>query len=163
MEAVPKGDPLLAIFRLSEIPYVPTVISGPDPLLFITLDVLGRQVTALVDKGSSRNFIGPVGVRLGQELKLPMIESCGKVQFANSQLKTVSQEILIPVKVCGTVRQISTRVLDSLPFALVLGLDFLRVFGITRCLGGGVKTPLSELTASRWKLGRVIDVAELQN
>ena len=67
-EAVPKGDPLLAIFRLSEIPYAPTVISGPEPLLLITLDVLGRPVKALVDTGASRTFTGPVGVRLAQEL-----------------------------------------------------------------------------------------------
>ena len=121
---------LIPLFNLSELPYRPTTFLGPQPLMYLSFGILGKQIKALFDNGASRSFIGLDGLKLIKDLNLKIVNKKGRVQVANSQIELVSKEIIAPVKLQNHTKSIAFRVLKTLPVAFAVGLDFLKIFKI---------------------------------
>ena len=121
---------LIPLFNLSELPYRPTTFLGPQPLMYLSFGILGKQIKALFDSGASRSFIGLGGLKLIKDLNLKIVNKKGRVQVANSQIELVSKEIIAPVKLQNHTKSIAFRVLKTLPVAFAVGLDFLKIFKI---------------------------------
>ena len=119
-----------SIFKVSDIPYQPTPFSGPEPLMYITLNIFGNPIKALVDTGATRSFIGPDGLDLFEKLGLKIDIKIGLVKVANSHIELVSQEVLTQISLKNKVRQMKIRILPSLPVSFAIGLDFLKAFRI---------------------------------
>ena len=85
---------------------------------------------ALIDGAASRSFLGRKGRELIEELNLEVRTNSGIVQVANGQVELVTDEVLVPMELKLRARQLQVRVLPSLPVPLVLGLDFLQIFGL---------------------------------
>ena len=127
-ESTATTGPLSPAYHLSELYYMPAPLLGTQPLLFITLSVVDQPLKALVDSGATRTFVGPGGHRELKRLGFQTIRKQGQVQVANGNMEVVSEEIEFPVELNGTTGLIRARVLNSLPVAVALGLDFLTLF-----------------------------------
>lgn len=62
--------PTIPIFYLSELLYYPIPLSKSEPLMYVTLRILGTSIKALVDGGATRSFIGPEGTKAIETLNL---------------------------------------------------------------------------------------------
>ena len=127
-ESTATTESLSPTYHLSELYYMPTPLLSIQPLLFITLNVVTRPLKALIDSGATRSFVGPQGLRELKRLGFKTIQKQGQVQVANGNIEVVSEEIEFPVELNQTTRLIRARVLNSLPVAVALGLDFLTLF-----------------------------------
>lgn len=116
--------------HLSVIRYPPSNVTTRQPLMYLTLDILGQPIKALVDSGASKTFIGPKAHDLIKSHNLTTRFVDSQVQFANGNLSVVSQEIILPLELKNRKQLVSAKVLDSLPMDLLLGLDFLKLFDI---------------------------------
>ena len=121
----------LSIFNISEITYVPKSFSGPEPLMYTTISILGQPIKSLVDCGASRSFVGCKTLDLMKNLGLTIEKCHGVVQISNSSIQTVSDEVIAPIELMNKVRLMRIRVLNSLPVDFVVGLDFLQIFSIS--------------------------------
>ena len=117
-----------SVYNVSEIHCVPSPLLGTQPLLYVTAIVDNRPLSALVDSGATRTFVGPEGLRELMNQGFQAIRQHGRVQMANSHIQVVSEEIEFPVELSKTTRLIRARVLKSLPVTIALGLDFLTAF-----------------------------------
>ena len=115
-------------YHLSELYYMPTPLLGTLPLLFITLSVGNQPLKALIDSGTTRTFVGPEGLRELKRLGFQTIQKQGQVKVANGNIEVVPEEIEFSVELNWTTRLIRARVLNSLPVAVALGLDFLTLW-----------------------------------
>ena len=118
------------LYNLSELPYRHPTVLGPQPLMYLSFLIQGKQVRALFDSGASRSFIGLDGLGLVKDLNLKTIKRKGRVQVANSQIELVSQEIIIPVELQKRTKSISFRILKSLSVDFAIGLEFLKILKI---------------------------------
>lgn len=110
--------------------YNAVLLNRTESLLFITLRIQGVHLTALVDSGATRSFIGSKGIELIENLNFQVKENNSKVQFGNGHVEVVSKEMLLPIQLEEETREISVRVLDNAPFRLIVGLEFLRIIHI---------------------------------
>ena len=74
---------------LSELPYCPSTLSGPRPLMYLTFLVCEQPIKSLVDSGASRSFINLGGLKLIENLNLKTVCKQGKVRVANSHIELV--------------------------------------------------------------------------
>ncbi|XP_070155191.1 uncharacterized protein [Polyergus mexicanus] len=100
-------------------------------LLFLRVGILGKEVLALLDSGSSRTFLGPSTVDLVKELELRFRSSDGKrVTTATGQTTRIKGEIEIPITLRHQVKSLKVYALPTLALPCIIGVDFLSVFGI---------------------------------
>ena len=118
----------IPIYNLSELPYKSRSILGPQPLMYLSLNIQGRQIKALFDSGASRSFVELERLKLIEDLNLELINRRGRVQVVNSQVELVAREIIAPIELQGHTRSLAIRILKSLPVTFAVGLDFCRIF-----------------------------------
>lgn len=70
------------------------LLNRHESLLFITVQTQDVSFKALIDSRATRTFIGPKGIELVEKLNFNVIETTGRVQFANGGIETVSKEII---------------------------------------------------------------------
>ena len=119
---------IFPVFHSSEIPYHPKPLFGPEPLMHVVLYINNYPIKALVYGGASRSLMGPEGFKLINELGFKINHKHGLVQVANSHVELVSQEVFAPMRLESKTKEMSIRILPSLPVSFVIGLDFLKVF-----------------------------------
>ena len=72
--------------------------------------------------------MGPEGFELTNKLGFKMNRKHGLVQVANSHVEFVCQEVFAPMRLESKTKEMSIRILHSLPVSFFIGLDFLKVF-----------------------------------
>lgn len=96
---------------------------------FLDVRFNGRNVRALLDTGSSRTFLGAVGLqpafREGRPVRVP---ASGCILTANGNIEYITEEIDLPVEVDGITHEMPIRVVPRLTSDAILGMDFIRAF-----------------------------------
>ena len=121
------GISIFSVFHLSEIPYHPKPLSGSKPLMYVVLYINNYPIKALVDGRASRSFMGPEGFGLINKLGFKINHKHGLVQAANSHVELVSQEVVASMRLESKIKEMSIRILPSLPVSFLIGSDFLKV------------------------------------
>lgn len=100
-------------------------------LLFATLYISGHPIQALLDGGSTRSYVSAETETFLRSLGIPVIKARhGSVIMAAGQRSIVRDRIRFSVTFYGVTREITTRILPSLTFDCIVGLDFLNAFSI---------------------------------
>lgn len=94
-----KNCDFSSVFKISEIAYVSDDLSDPQPLLYVTIKIFDYSIKALIDSGASRSFMGKINVDLQRKLGLVVEKNYGKIQLANSEVQTVSEENFCPYRI----------------------------------------------------------------
>lgn len=105
--------------------------SQSHKLLFVTFHVSGQPIQALLDGGSTRSYVSAETENLLRSLNIPVMKARhGSVVMAAGQKSIARDRIRFPIVFYGVNREITTRVLPSLTFDCIVGLDFLNAFSI---------------------------------
>ncbi|KAL6421183.1 hypothetical protein ACFW04_013736 [Cataglyphis niger] len=125
-------------------------------LLFLRVEILGSEILALLDSGSSRTFMGPSTVELVERLWGQFRGSDGKrVTTTTGQTTLIKGELEVPIKLRHRVESLKVYALPTLALPCILGVDFLSMFGIGDSLGRvpvtGERTLSPSLAGSRVK------------
>ena len=94
---------------------------------YLKISIKGKTVKALVDSGSSRTYLGKVFEPL---LKDALIPSSAKVQLADNSIEAVLGEVNTQLSLHGTRKALPVRLVKSLGYDCILGIDFLKTFGL---------------------------------
>ena len=111
--------------------------------------------------------MSPKGLELIKDLGLEVEKQRGRVLVANSQVDSVSQEILRPVEFHNRFGKIRVRALKSLPVTFALGLNFLKFFKIEVDFENGVRffrddpNTIYEFQIEDWSSEKCSGVSEL--
>lgn len=100
------------------------------PLHYFPVIIGQNSLKALVDSGSSRTLLGAQGIEIVRRLNLPIRKKITRIRTANGQIAKAREEIEIPFSLKGRTRTISACLLPDLAVSCLVGIDFLRVFGI---------------------------------
>lgn len=102
-----------------------------DTRPYLTVDILGLKIRALLDSGSTRTIFGTPGwdfIRsLGLKIRNPSKNTC---TVANGNRCSVFGSVDVPFSLEGKIRTISALVVPELPQTLILGMDFWKSMGI---------------------------------
>jgi len=100
------------------------------PLHYCTIAIGGEPLRALVDSGSTRTILGAAGVKIVQKLNLPIRKRITRIRTADGQIARAGEEVEIVFSLKGREREISACLLPSLTVSCLIGMDFLRKFGM---------------------------------
>ncbi|KAK2575323.1 hypothetical protein KPH14_000816 [Odynerus spinipes] len=111
--------------------YSPGDLKDSTTLLFLTIFIEGRPIRALIDTGASRTFLGPSAVGIVRELGIS-IETARpiRVRTATGQQVHSRKEVGLTLTVGAKTAGLRARILPRLGLECVLGIDFLRTFGV---------------------------------
>lgn len=99
-------------------------------LYFVDVLVNNSSIRALVDSGASGSFITPETSSWLRDLKVPIRKTKGsEVISATGESHKIYDTAFIPLTWNGRTAELKAKVLSSLTFPLVLGLDALFLFG----------------------------------
>lgn len=98
-----------------------------DSRLFVNVTIKGITVKALVDSGSTRTYLGKV---FEPALKDSLIPVDAKVLLADNSVEKVLGEISTQLTLQGKRKALPVRLVRSLGYDCILGIDFLKAFGI---------------------------------
>lgn len=101
--------------------------STNESRFFLTLTIKGQKVTALVDSGSTRTYLGPVFEQVLQDSIIPVSAS---VLLADNSVEPVLGEVNTQLTLAGKRKALPVRLVHSLSYDCILGIDFLKTFGI---------------------------------
>lgn len=98
---------------------------GGDTRPYLTVDILGLKIKALLDSGSTRTIFGTPGWDFIRSLGLKIRNSSGNVCIvANGTKCSIFGSVDVPFSLEGRIRTISALVVPELPQTLILGMDF---------------------------------------
>ena len=100
---------------------------GVDPRYFLDLNIKNTTVRALVDMGSTRTYVNNNVQPLLSSILQPVNAS---VLVANNSIESVAGEADIQFSVSKFRKNLVVRLLPSLDYDCVLGVDFLKLFGV---------------------------------
>ncbi|XP_046686615.1 uncharacterized protein LOC124372281 [Homalodisca vitripennis] len=96
-----------------------------DPRPYLKVRVLGREITALLDSGASRTFLGGKGLWILREFPTKLQDTLGTyVETADSNRHEIKGFISLPITLQGRTEELSVCVVPSLQQSLILGIDF---------------------------------------
>lgn len=109
-----------------------------DERAYLKVDILGRELLALLDCGATRTFIGGPGWKLLSRLGLKLNQGQKHTAvLANSSKMSTSGTVDIPIRVRNRITLLQVIVALDLPSVLVLGVDFFIKMGIVPDLRRG--------------------------
>ena len=98
--------------------------------MFVTVDVYGRKVRALVDCGASRTIINSNLARTFVDKEnLITYENSRTVHFADKTTTRTNGSLIMPINVSKALWVGEVYMLDKLQYQMILGIDFLRGLG----------------------------------
>lgn len=102
-----------------------------DTRPYLYVDVLGMSILALVDSGSNSSILGSGGLSLLKQNNIPIqYDNNLCVTTADGRAQEVFGYVSIPI-ICESIsKTLKILVIPSLTHSLILGVDFLKVFGI---------------------------------
>lgn len=102
-------------------------IDSSDPRYHLAICIKGKTVNALVDSGSARTYVGEVFKDLLVDYLIPCST---QVILADGSREKVLGEINTQVTLNGKRKHMVVRMVSSLIEDCILGMDFLKYFGI---------------------------------
>ena len=145
-----------------------------DGRLYLKVKVITRDCYGLMDCGATVSVIGQSGwyklQRLIESSKLSLSRSrYSKVKVANGTLCSVLGSVTLPVNIDGENKSWEFLVVPNLQHELILGVDFLKAFGLVVDFGNATCSMynrdlpvISEIITSHDKLTE-LDKSKLQN
>ena len=98
-----------------------------DTRFFLSITIKGKTIKALVDSGSTRTYIGSMFESILAESLIP---SSASVLLADNSIEPVVGEINIQLSLPNTRKGMPVRLVRSLGYDCILGIDFLMAFGM---------------------------------
>lgn len=97
---------------------------------FIRVNVLGNEMTGLLDSGASCTILGMGGKELIDRLKLKIIPVNKIIKTADNTCHFIRESVDLPFVVVDKCAIVRTLIVPSIPKNLVLGVDFWDAFNI---------------------------------
>lgn len=103
---------------------------------YVSVQILGRPVVALLDSGASHSVIGIKGMHLLHTFDL-RLQQCADISIstADGKAQKIDGFVNVPLQIGNIVNILKIFVVPSLVQSLILGADFCRVFNITLDFG----------------------------
>lgn len=111
----------------SVIDSISAVDSSSDSRFFINVTIKGHKVTALIDSGSTRTYLGAVFEPIVDKSLVPVSAS---VLLADNLIEPVLGEVNTQLSLGGKWKSLLVRLVHSLGYGCILGMDFLTSLGI---------------------------------
>lgn len=108
-----------------------------DERPYLTVDILGKTFTGLLDSGASRTIFGQEGWNFLKRLGLPISRQTTFCTVANGDRVKVLGEVSVPIKVRDREKVITSLVVPNVSTPLILGSDFWKAMGIVPDLRKG--------------------------
>lgn len=100
-------------------------------LIFVDVQVRGIKIRALIDCGASCSFISHEASLLLQAHQVPVRATRpSKVTTATGEVSELRETAFLPLEWGEKIAELKAKVLRSLGYSLVLGLDALRLYGV---------------------------------
>ena len=113
---------------VSEANFVACLTSGKN-LIVIQVKIINKTVDAIVDSGSTLSFINP---ELVKNLDLnENIEENVSVKFLDQTLAKIDKTVVVNVELDNKIITHKFYLFERMKYSMILGLDFLKVSGIT--------------------------------
>lgn len=98
---------------------------------YLRVRVFGREITALLDSGSSQTFLGGQGMWILKEFPARLQRTSDRfVETADSRRQEVQGFVNLPITLQGRTKNLNVCVVPSLQHTLILGIDFWEVMHI---------------------------------
>lgn len=102
-----------------------------DDRPYLSVNILSRNFLALIDSGSCASILGSDGLYILKSLDLSLSNDLSiHITTADGQPQHVLGYVWVPVTLNNITRPIKILVIPSLQHSLILGIDFLKEFGI---------------------------------
>lgn len=95
-----------------------------DQRPYLSVEVLGCPILALLDSGATRTLVGLPGYELFQKLNLNLIKHSVTCSVANGQTCRSIGYVQAPITVMSKTRVIDVLVVPELSHKMILGVDF---------------------------------------
>lgn len=117
--------------------------SAWDSRFFSDVTIKGQKVRALVDAGATRTYLGPIFQLILEKFLIPVSAT---VLLAKSSVEYVVDEVNTQFTLSKTRKAMPVRVVHSLIYDCILGIDFLKNFKLKIHFGKGTwKLPDSQV------------------
>lgn len=108
-----------------------------DERPYLTVNIFGHDVLALLDSGASRTCVGRPGFDFLRSLGISIKSKPSVCTVANGEHCETLGDYRIPIKLRDRVKVFDVLVVPSLPHFLILGADFWRDMGVVPNLRNG--------------------------
>lgn len=96
---------------------------------YLTIQISGCKILALVDCGSTATILGSLGLYLLQKFKIPIqYDNYLNVTTADGTPQNVLGYISVPITLSNVTKTMKVLIIPSLNHSLILGVDFLECF-----------------------------------
>lgn len=141
--------------------------ASTDERPYVTVDIMGCSVLALLDSGANRTILGGKGWDrlgpLGLRLNTVQRPACS---VANGQSVQSLGHLTIPIRLRDKTTLVDVLVVPDVPHTLILGIDFWKAVGIVPDLFRGewkfVKDDIAEITVPPRKLSSARELTREQ-
>ena len=113
---------------------ISALCDGRDSRFFIDISIKGKTVKALVDSGATRTYLGPVFEPILEKSIIPVTVS---VRLADNSIEPVVGEVNTQLSIGKTRKGMPVRLVHSLVYDCILGMDFLKLFKLKVDFGKG--------------------------
>jgi len=100
------------------------------PLHYFIVAVNKEPLRALVDSGLTRTILGAKAIQSVRRLNLPTRQRVTRIRTANGQIARAREEVDLSFRLGDRIRTISVCLLPDLTVSCLVGMDFLRKFGV---------------------------------
>lgn len=98
---------------------------------YININVLNREIIALLDTGARHSVFGEKGLKFIEEFGLKIFRSMDlNISTADGAIQTIVGYIDLPIVIENTFHVIKVLIVPSLQQFLILGSNFCNIFGI---------------------------------
>ncbi|KAL1377944.1 hypothetical protein pipiens_015913 [Culex pipiens pipiens] len=95
-----------------------------------TINILGKEITGLLDSGANCSLLGGAWVDIVDELQLKRGTLKGGIQTADGTKHEIEEFANLPIAYNGRHETIPVLLIPSLPNSLILGMNFWEAFGV---------------------------------
>lgn len=116
-----------SVGNLNNSNFRPVIAAVKDTRPYFTLELRGEVIKALCDTGAIYSYLGPA---IGDRLRHLLLPSDAAIIGATGITSRVQGMLPLMFVIEGKRRLLSMRIMPHLDCPCILGLDFLRTFGI---------------------------------